>query len=1385
MPETPPSLDGLSPAEKRILLAKLLQERAARGVSFPVTAGQRGLWVLQQRDPRGAAYNIAFPSRIRSQVNAAALARSLDALVRRHAALRTTFSDRGGELIQCVQGSMPEVLAVHDASSWSDSFLQARMEAEIERPIDLQHGPLLRAHLFTRHPDDHAFMAVTHHIVADFWSLIVLLDELGTLYPAYCAGREPQLPPAGRPFADFARWQAEMLAGPQGERLAEFWTKYLNGVPHALEFPASRPRPPVFNHRAAVIPCQLNEELTSRLVGFASQERVTLYAVLLAAYQVLLSRYTGQRDFVVGSPFVGRTRPGYEQTVGYFVNMLPLRANLAGAPTFRELLRRVAAEVLNALEHQDFPFPLIVERLRVARDPSRPPLVQATFTLEKSQRQQESGSGQFLFPDADARLNVGGLVSEPYFVEPKTCRHEVEWVLEQSHGVIRGLLSFSAEVLEAPLMRRMMDHLQYFLAEVVDNPDVPLPLVPWFPESERALVMTDWNRTRREFRSSGSLHGLFEHQARTTPNAAALKDGDQVYSYRELDVWADRGAARLQLSGVARGSLVACCLDRSARQVMTLLAVLKAGGVYVPLDPHSPPERLNKMLAQLRPSVVIASAELLAVCGDIPQIQRIDAQKWAEDTQADTDTPLRRVATQPDDLAYIIHTSGSTGQPKGVMVEHRAICNTILWRKQALPCDSRDRVLLIVPAFFDASLSVTFGALSQGAQLVLADPGEDRNPTWLIEHLVRDDVTVLPATPRLLQVLVQHPRWAQCRQLRQIQTGGESMPAELPERIFEELDVELVNLYGPTETAVEAAYWKCRPDAAWETIPIGRPIANVQTYVLDDQQRPLPVGVAGELYIGGAGLARGYWNDPDMTSQRFVPHPFDEDDRSRLYRTGDRCRWLEDGNLQFLGRFDQQVKLRGYRIELEEVERALADAAAVAEAAVTVHANDAGEPQLVAYVVPSDEAADLSEDVLRRALRRQLPGYMIPTRIERVDCVPRTPSGKLDRRALPAPSWSRPERTAYVAPRTPLEQYLVEACQRILQVERIGVRDSFYELGGTSIQGAMLMAALQEELGERVEAVALFDLSEIAELADYLVKSHPHAVAQRFGHASLAADGEADASPTDGVDAVSRLLVPLQVAGARPPLFLVHPPGGIVVCYQPLARCLGTDQPLYGIRARGLQGEEQLPGSVEEMAGQYVAAVRGVQPRGPYHLGGWSLGGLFALEMARQLRESGEAIGLLAFFDTTIPHGPANQQYADETSETGLEYGLDVTLEQLGELGPDRQLPYLWEHARKLGLVEPGAPEGLVRQVLDDLKRLFHAHLSLASRYQVRPYPGRIDLFRPAEAPVTLSAREDRGWGRVADQVAVHTVPGQHHSMVKDPHVVVLARKLEACLHGQ
>ena len=685
-------------------------------------------------------------------------------LIDRHPGLRTTFEERDGVLLQRVHDKPPLALEVVDASTWSEETLRQRLQEEAHRPFDLERGPLLRMHLFTRAPDDHIFLLGVHHIVGDFWSLILVIDEMRVLYPAECGDGFVSLPVPAKQYRDFVRWQAELLAGPEGERLWEYWERQVAGAPKILDLPTDRPRLPVFSHRGGTVPWRLDPDLVRRLKALAAREGTTLFTVLLAAFQVQLGRYTGQEDFLVGCPFAGRSCAGFEDVIGYFINMLPLRADLTGDPPFPTLLERVGATVLDGLEHQDYPFPLLVERLQVERDPSRAPLVQVSFTLEKSHRSHQLGAWRFFLPPSGAKLSVGGLQIEQYYVEQQSSQTDLEMAFEEGNGTVEGMLRHNKDLFESDTARRLVGHFLTVLDSIADNPNRRLSELPWVTEAERRLVLYDWNSTRADFPQTLCLHHLVERQAARTPDAIAVCGAGRRITYAELDIWSNRLAYCLRRMGAGPGTPVALCFERSPEMIAAILGTLKSGSPYVPLDPNSPVERVQMILADTRPCLIVTQEALQNRLPDADVTVLCIDSIW--DSEGDDTRRPPESGVRSDDLAYIMYTSGSTGRPKGVMVEHRAICNTILWRDKDLPVHADDVVLNNLHYTFDPSLGLIFTTLASGARMVLAEPGEEYDPHRLLERVVMEGVTILESPPALLHVMLDDPLLAACRTLR-------------------------------------------------------------------------------------------------------------------------------------------------------------------------------------------------------------------------------------------------------------------------------------------------------------------------------------------------------------------------------------------------------------------------------------------------------------------------------------------------------------------------------------------------------------------------------------------------------------------------------------------
>ncbi|HST59897.1 MAG TPA: amino acid adenylation domain-containing protein, partial [Longimicrobium sp.] len=995
----------------------------------------------------------------------AALERAVGEIVRRHEALRTTFAEVNGSPVQVIASFGGFALLVEDLTGLGEADREAavkqRASEEARRAFDLVAGPLFRAALLRLGEEDHVLLLSMHHVVSDGWSLGVLFRELSALYEAYRDGRESPLPELAVQYADYAVWQREQLEGEVLDRQLAYWREQLSGAPELLELPTDHPRPPVQAYRGASVPVELSAELLERLEALGRSEGATLYMTLLGAFQVLLSKYSGSEDVVVGSPIAGRTRKEVEELIGFFVNTLVLRTDLGGDPSFRETLRRVRGATLGAYEHQEVPFEKLVAELQPERSMSHSPLFQVMFTL------QNAGGGVGALPG----LRVSGAGAEV-----ASAKFDLALTLSTTAQGLRGRLNYSADLFERGTIERMVRHLERVLEQVAADADVRFSRLDLLGEAERALVLEQWNRTAAEYPADRCIHELFAQQAERTPQAEAVVHEGTALSYGELNRRANQLAHHLEDLGAGPDVRVGLCLERGVDAIIGLLAVLKAGGAYVPLDPSYPVERLREMLADSRPVVLLTQASLRERVGSlgVPAVALdADAGAWAERPA----TNPARLGLTPEHLAYVIYTSGSTGRPKGVMVRHGSVVNlaSALHARIYAAYPAPLRVGVNAPLVFDGSVKQIV-QLAAGHTLCVVPEAVRRDPAGLVAWLGETRVDALDVTPSLLRLALAEglgrdgsPRF--------VLVGGEAVDEELRERMSR-VPTRFHNVYGPTECTVDATTREI--GAAGPAASIGGPLPNVSAYVLDPRLLPVPVGVPGELYVGGAGVARGYLDRPAMTAERFVPDPFGGEAGVRLYRTGDRVRWMADGTLEYLGRLDVQVKVRGFRIELGEIEARLAGHPEVREAVVLAREDVPGDRRLVAYVVGAVET-----DALRAHLRHSLPEYMVPAAFVVLEALPLTPNGKLDRRALPAPDLA-PAADRYVAPRTETEALLAEIWAEVLRLERVGVEESFFELGGHSLLATRVVARVREVFGVELSLRAIFETPTVSDLAPRL-----------------------------------------------------------------------------------------------------------------------------------------------------------------------------------------------------------------------------------------------------------------------------------------------------------
>jgi len=1414
------------------LLAKIKEHKAellpllAETVYQPLSQGQKALWFLQQSAPENSAYHLGLALRIRSPLDVTALRRALQTLIDRHPALRTTFPMHKGEPIQAIHQAQLLDLTCIDAQEWDEDELRRQVVTAHEAPFDLEQGPLLRASLFAHAAQDHILLLSLHHLITDGWSFRILLDELRVLYrttqPTDQAEAEAALPPLTHSYADYVRWQRDLLTGAEGERLRTFWQEQLAGELPLLNLPTDRSLPPVQRYDGAAEYFQVDPAIFQQIKKVARDANATVFATLLTAFQVLLHRYDGQEEVVLGTFAGGRPTSEFNATVGYFVNPVAVRTSLAGNPSFKALLAQVRQTVAEALHNQHYPFPLLVEQLHRQRDMSHPPVFQAVINLLSGLVSQTLAD--FNLPgdasgdasgDGTTTVTLGELELEPFPVPYQEGAFFLTLELWESAETVRGFLKYNTDLFDAPTIVRMVGHFQQLLAGIVADPNQPIAELPLLTAGEEHHLLVEWNDTERSYPHDQCVHQLFEAQVARTPDAVAVLfaharetafGGPNGYSgtmqhstltYRELNARANQLAHYLQTLGVEPGTLVGLCVERSLEMAVAWLGILKAGAAYVPLDPTYPQARLAAMMEDAKPAVLLTQ-ERLVRGGPIADLQtrlpdlrviRLDAD-WQR--MATSATENLACSATPVACAYVIYTSGSTGQPKGVPVPHRGLCNVAAAQQEMFGLGEGARILQLASLSFDAATFEIVMALCAGATLCLAPraqllPGPD-----LLQTLRDLRINQITITPTALAALPA----AQLPDLHTICVAGEACSAELvarwrPGRHF-------WNLYGPTEATIWATAARCTQEDG--PPPIGRPIANTHLYILDAHGHPVPVGVPGELHIGGVGVVRGYLNRPELTAEKFIDSRFSILDSGlnggdsgpnlkskiqnlKLYKTGDLARYLLDGNIEFLGRLDHQVKIRGFRIELGEIEAALLEHPDVQACAVVVRTEHPGDKRLVAYAV-AELSAD-GDDIparLRDYLKTRLPDHMVPAAIVMLDALPLSPNGKIDPNALPTPTYAPTVQAAEDEPQTEIEAELAAIWAEVLGVEQLGRHANFFEMGGHSLLVTRLVHRVQEAFAVPLPVQRLFEAPTVAEMAREIKRLRQ----------------PVRATPPRLHGALPPTLVAFRTEGNRPPLFLTPPIMGVVFPYYDLVSLLDRDQPVYGLQAVGLSAEAAPMASIEALAAHYLETVRTVQPEGPYMLGGWSFGAHVAYEMAQQLHRTGQPVGLVALLDTpplladklaqlctsleflwrsALPSfWPYLSDYmnlqrkATDRSTCGV--GVSVWLDRLTQLATPTPPRVAEEDQPSSGL-----------PTLGPMLRVFLANLQATNAYTAQPYAGRLTLLRTGQSFGTHGQSPDLGWRELATAgVSVYRTPGHHLNLLKKPNVQILAGRLRALL---
>lgn len=1323
-----------------------------RPVSEPalLSFSQERLWFLDQLEESSALNNIAFAIRLRGAFRADCLEQALAEIVRRHESLRTIFppSEKDRPPVQRILETFDFKLTVVDLPTCSPSTIEQAAWMKIEeiarRPMQLAHGPLFHAHLLKLAPEDHFLALTVHHIVADGWSFEVLFRELSILYADFLSGRPAVLPPLNQQYADFAHWQHSLLKTGRLEHALRYWVDRLRGIPPLLELPTDFPRPAQQSYRGAYCERTLSASLTAKIRRLGDANNATMFMTVLAGLQAFLHRYSGQPDILVGSPVTNRSRVEFEPLIGFFVNMIPLRADFSSPLSVSKLIAQVRQSTLDALSLDELPFEMLVRALKPERNMSHAPLFQVALMF---------------LQEGHHPLQLAGLDAKTDPVSTATSKYDLTLLAREKGDELLLWLEYSTDLFTAQTAERMLAHFECLMDSMAGNPELEICRLILLPPDEEKKILVDWNRTALAYPADQTVHGLFEAQAARTPNAIALEHEGERLSYAELNLRSNLLAAELRQKGVGVETPVGIFVERSADMVIAVLATLKAGGYYIPLDPAFPKDRLTYMVSDAKIPVLLTQSRLVV---DLPehQAQIVQVDKLARSAAAPRSHSGQNQSTSAN-LAYVLFTSGSTGRPKGVQIPHRAVVNFLHSMRHEPGLQPTDVLLAITTLSFDIAGLELFLPLTTGAKVVIASREDAIDGSRLAKLIKTAKITVMQATPATWRMLID-AGWEGNPRLK-ILCGGEAIDRGLADQLLKRCG-ELWNMYGPTETTIWSTVEKLKPE---EPITIGRPVANTQVYILDSNGRPTPPGVIGELLIGGDGVARGYLNRPELTGEKFVPNPFVQQPDARLYRTGDLARYRRDGRIEFLGRSDFQVKIRGFRIEIGEIETALAAIDGVARAIVTVREDTPGDKRLVAYLVPKQPFAtqngskdgphpvNLEMAALRTSLRANLPEYMIPSTFVFLEALPLTPNGKVDRKALPQPDKIAIPEAAYEPPQNPTEEKLAAIMGSLLKVPRVGRTDDFFALGGYSILAVSLFNEIEREFSRRIPLATLFRAPTVAALAAELTTASSHAK----GWGSL---------------------VPIQPLGERPRFFCVHGAGGNILLYRDLVRTLGTDYPFYGLQSQGLDRKTKPLATVKEMAEHYLKEIRALQPHGPYCLGGYCLGGTIAYEMAQRLRQEGEDVALLALFDTynftqmnkakALPYLWQKVAFHGRNIASLSWKDLSGYLVDKARIATDGELRALWKSLSKSLFSkrtrQPG--EATVQEIND----------AAADAYRPEIYAGSATVFKPRKN-YNFFPDPKMGWGDcVTGGLEVVALPVNPHAMLMTPFVQHLAHEL-------
>ncbi|WP_414752446.1 amino acid adenylation domain-containing protein [Anabaena sp. CCY 9910] len=1325
-----------------------------RNGSLPLSFGQQRLWFLHQFEPDSSSNNMPVVVRFTGNLNVTILEESINEVVRRHEVLRTTFPAVNGKATLLIAPDISLQLPIIDLQSVSDEEREAEAYRlatnEAHRPFDLANGPILRVLLLRLSEQEHLLIWNMHCIVCDGASSDVFYQDLTTIYKALAEGKASPLSPLPLQYADFAHWQHQWLQGEVLESQVNYWKQKLEGSLPIIQLPYDRPRPAGAqtyrgDRSALLLPKSLNYALTE----LSQKWGVTLFMTLLTVFELLLYRYSGQEDLLISFASAGRGQVETERLIGFFSNTLVLRSDLAGNPTFRQLLGRVRKDCLEAYAHQDLPFERLIEELRPEqRNRGTSSLFQVKFSLNPPWSNGR-GMASVELPD----LKITSLFG--YIYHGKT-KYDLTLVLREQDNGLGMVFDYNADMFESSTIERMLGHFQNLLEGIVANPDCPISELTLLTQPEQHQLLVEWNHRQTADIKDVCIHQLFEAQVQRTPHNIAVIEHNQQLTYQELNERANQLAHYLQTLGVGAGICVGLYLEPSLEMIVGLLGICKAGGTYIPITPTSHQDALAFILNDAHVSLLLTKkswSEKLPECES--SIICLDS-----DEEAIAPHSRQNLVTQvtSGNLACVIYTLNPINKPDGIAMSHSNLVNHAVAIHQLWEVSAGDRILVFSGISSDTTIESLFPCWMNGASAVIQPQTTQNSITNFFSFIAQQQITVLNLPTFFWYKILRKISNSQApllESLRLVMVGGEKVSRTAYESWIELVGKQTrwLNAYGSIATTFTATVYDPQTASSETEILIGQPIANTQIYILDQLLQPVPVGAPGEIYISGVGVAKGYFRRTDLTSERFIPHPFSDNTHEQLYKTGDLARYLPDGNIEYLGRTDNQVKICGVCVDLEQIEALLHQHQAITQVVVIATEVTSGEKQLVAYLVTQPEQTPTIDD-LQTFLSQKIPHYWIPSDFIFLESLPVNTNGQVNRGALPEPNFIKQKSGAnFVAPRNQLEIELTKIWENVLGKHPIGLKDNFFGLGGHSLLALRMFSQIETIFGKNLPLAILFQAPTIQQLSDILQQ--------------------------EGCSTSWSSLVPIQLNGSKPPLFLIHPIGGNVLEYSTLARYLGEEQPIYGLQSLGLDGKQAPLNRVEDMANAYLQEIRSIQPNGPYFIAGYSFGGLVAYEMAQQLYTQGQKIGLLALLDTSCPNL--------QITRPSLTKFVRVHVNNLWKLQPQEKLIYI-RNWLKWYLKNKNTRDVLIQdwqEVLENshIVNVIDANVQAYENYTAQPYAGAMTLFRSSIQPVKLSDNIDLGWhDLVTGGLEIHHLTGDHSRLLKEPHVQKLTEQLQICL---